>query len=147
MQSCHRTVTAANKLSIYEAVSSWCYNQTVPETTLSAVTTTQPVPETLVSYLVIHTTGNQCARRDPMRDRDRRFANLTDEAKIAKVCEDAGFVRTVQRGHCFSSGSGLTQSDKGRKCREYTLLRQTDKCYPTGWAPHQKWTSADSESF
>ena len=45
----HRTVTAVNQLSIYEAVSSWCYNQTGPETSLSAVTTTQPVPETLVS--------------------------------------------------------------------------------------------------
>ena len=111
MQSCHHTLTAVNQLSIYEAVSSWCYNQTVPETSLNAVTTTQPVPETLVSC-PIHTTGNQLARGDPMRDHDRKIANLTDEAEIAKVCEDAGFVRTVQRGHCFWSGSGLIQSDK-----------------------------------
>ena len=68
-----------------------------------------------------------------MRDRDRRFANLTDEAKIAKVCEDAGFVRTVQRGHCFSSGSGLIQSDKVSSCREYSFPRQTDECNPTGF--------------
>ena len=131
-----RTVIAVNQLTIDEAVSSWCYKQKVPVTDLSAEATTQPFPENLLPCLTKHSTGDVSARGDLAQDRDRKICNLLDEAKNCKVCEDAGFVRTVLIGHHFSSSRGLIQFVNVSLCREYTFPRDDDESYPAGFIEH-----------
>ena len=85
-----------------------------------------------MSYLTKHEkTGDTSARGSSAQERNELIANLPEAARLATVCEDAGFVRTVSQGQCCMTGPQL--DDLGtRVCREYAHLRDHLAAYPKG---------------
>ena len=89
-----RTLHAANQLSIHGAVAHWCNRQQVQVTELS----TEPH--------LFHGIGNTSARCKSAQSR-----SLLEAARLATMCEDAGFVRAVSKGQSFMTGPELDEVD------------------------------------
>ena len=90
-----RTVLATSQLNVYGAMAHRRNNQCGQATDHSAGEQPQDVPPDLASDLTRHKNWDQLAQGDLAQKRDEENANLPADAKLRKVCGEAGFVRTV----------------------------------------------------
>ena len=66
---------------------------------------------------------NEQARRDMLREYKRKFANLSDDLRLIRLCSDAGFMKTVARGQYFVILDEAELATLDGSCREHTLTR------------------------
>ena len=76
-------------------------------------------------------------QEDLLQKYQERVERLSQQNRVIKFCIDAGFLTTVDVGHCFKTKdteefSPFTDSVA---CREYTLPRDEKSSDPTGWIP------------
>ena len=128
-----RTIISINQLGVYGAVAHWCNNQNLPaaESHVEQEAESEVTTE-FVSRLTKHKTLDTSAWGDLVQKRDEEFENLPAGIKLAKICEDAGFTRTVSAGQLFVTRSAVELIGVGvaSSCREFTHLRDEAASYP-----------------
>ena len=116
-----------------EQVHFWSNNQCEQATNFGAASGSDMFPPYRISCLTNDRTWDPWARGGSARRRDEEIAYLLNAAKLAPVCEDAGFVRTVSVGQFFMTRSelGLSMFGDSRVCRDNTHLRDHPDAHPT----------------
>ena len=104
-----RTIISVNQLSAYGAVADMCEEVASRISNCSASMerlVAKDKLETMVAPTDLSSTTNPLltnaqARRNLLRDYKQRFADLPDDLRMIKLCSDAGFMKTVDRGQYF----------------------------------------------
>ena len=76
--------------------------------------------------------STSAAQEDLLQEFERKFAELTADQKLSKLCSDAGFVKEIGKGQFFitiEERSEVMQT----ACRGYTQPRNLTISRPRGW--------------
>ena len=67
-----------------------------------------------------------------MFSRKRRLESLLEIEKLSQICHDARFTKVVEQGRHLVTRSAIDLEEQGitSSCREYTLPRDDQNCYP-----------------
>ena len=69
---------------------------------------------------------------DLLREYEQKFAELSEQQKLTKLCSNAGFSKNIGKGtilHLMTTGLDETKTS----CREYTLPRSEETSRVRGW--------------
>ena len=68
-----------------------------------------------------------------MREYEQRFADLTEHAKLTKLCSNAGLAKTIEKGQFFMTLDDDQLDRLNGSCWEYTLPRSDQSSQEKGW--------------
>ena len=134
-----RTITSANQLSLYGAVSDLCEEyETFHDRTVKPVvggqSSSSSVPSVIKTNVLLN--NDDRAHKDLLLQRyGERIEKLSQQDKLSKFYTDAGLMTIVEVGQYFMTKDTeeFSQFRDAVACREYISPRDEDTSEPKGW--------------
>ena len=132
-----RTVISVNQLSVSGAAADLC-----KELARDSSGERKPAANDNVESMVIPTefpTANPISQTDAevqgnlLREYEQKFAELPEQGKLTKLCSNAGFSKTIDKGQFFITLDDDTFDSLKGSCGEYTLPQSDESSNLKGW--------------
>ena len=132
-----RTITSANQLSLFGAVTEMCeeyesYHSGRP--VVGEQSSSSFVPNVINTNVLL--SNDDLTHQEILVQRyGERIEKLSQQDKLSKFCTDAGFLTVVEVGQYFMTKDTeeFSQFTDSVACREYTLPRDESSSEPKGW--------------